>query len=38
MAEEQKKQHNEAKLADFYNNETLSDIVIVNPLTHASYK
>ena len=40
MAEEAKKPkpHTENKLADFFNNETLSDIVLVNPLTHASYK
>ena len=37
MAEEEKK-HKEKKLSDFYNNEILSDIVIVNPLTNASYK
>ena len=37
MAEEVK-EHNEARLADFYNNETLSDIALVNPLTNASYK
>ena len=37
MAEEEKKKKKK-KLSDFYNNETLSDIVIVNPLTNASYK
>jgi len=43
MAEEVKVQkevkvHKEAKLADFFNNETLSDITIVNPNTNAQYK
>ena len=38
MSEEEKKQHNESRLSDFYNNETLSDITIINPLTNATYK
>lgn len=29
---------NLTKLSDFFNNEFLSDITLINPLTHASYK